>query len=411
MRVLLVHNFYQRPGGEDQVFLAESRLLQAAGHEVLHHTVHNDEVAERGLVQLARDTIWNRSAGGALHEIVRDAGVEVVHFHNTFPLISPAAYRAVRSAGAAVVQTLHNYRLLCPGALLFRDGRVCETCVGSRAPVAAAVHGCYRNSRAASGVTAAMLAVHHAAGTWRSAVDVYVALTEFGRAKFVRGGLPAERIVVKPHFLPDDPGAGAHEGGNALFVGRLSAEKGVATLLRAWSEAPVPLRVIGTGPLDPLLAAAPAGVEWLGQQERPRVLDEMKDAAFLVFPSECYETFGLVAIEAYAAGLPVIAARIGGMHELVRDGETGLLFTPGDPADLASKVRWAAANPAAMRAMGAAARREYERRYTAGTALGLLEEVYEVAMARRHGGRPSPPLAPLAAPSPDNGRGLRPPVI
>ena len=389
MRVLLVHNFYQRPGGEDQVFLAESRLLRAAGHEVLHHTVHNDEVAERGLVQLARDTVWNSAAADKLHGIVRDAGVEVVHFHNTFPLISPAAYGAVRSAGAAVVQTLHNYRLLCPGALLFRDGRVCEKCVGSRAPVAAVVHGCYRNSRAASGVTAAMLAVHHAAGTWRREVDVYVALTEFGRDKFVRSGLPAERIVVKPHFLPDDPGPGAHEGGHALFVGRLSAEKGVETLLRAWSAAPVPLRVIGTGPLDPLLAAAPAGVEWLGQQERPRVLDEMKEAAFLVFPSECYETFGLVAIEAFAAGLPVIAARIGGMHELVRDGETGLLFTPGDAADLAAKVRWAASNPAAMRAMGAAARREYERRYTAETGLGLLTDVYAAALRRR--GRPSPP--------------------
>jgi glycosyltransferase involved in cell wall biosynthesis len=392
MKVLLVHNQYQRPGGEDQVFAAEGSLLEARGHEVLRYTAHNDEVAGKNPLALAGETVWNRSSYGELRDLVRRERPQVAHFHNTFPLISPAAYYAVRSEGAAVVQTLHNYRLLCPGGLLLREGRVCEDCLGRAVAWRGATRGCYRESRAASGVTTMMLTAHRLLRTWTRAVDVYIALTEFGRRKFIEGRLPAQKIVVKPNFVESNIEAArtdveALPGGEyALFVGRLSAEKGVRTLLEASRRVPqVPLRIVGDGPLMSEVRAAVRGsdaassIEILGQQPRERVLELMRGARFVVVPSEWYETFGLTIIEAFACGVPVIAARLGAMLELVEDGRTGLHFTHGDPLELAEKIAWAWEHAADTRRMGRAARVEYETKYTAERNYEMLMQIYERA--------------------------------
>jgi glycosyltransferase involved in cell wall biosynthesis len=388
MKVLLSHNLYQQPGGEDQVFESEGALLEQFGHRVVRHTSHNDELEGMSPPALAAATLWNRAKYRELRALVRRERPDVVHFHNTFPLVSPAAYHAARAEGVPVVQTLHNYRLICPGATLMREGRTCEDCVGRAAPWRGVARACYRGSRAASGAAALMLTAHRAMRTWARAVNVYVALTEFARGKFVAGGLPARKIVVKSNFVEAGVVPGGGRGDFALFVGRLSPEKGVGTLLRAWRSLPdVPLKVVGDGPLlDEVRAVArerPGGVnvEALGRLPRREVFGLMRRARFLVFPSEWYEGFPLTIAEAFACGTPVVASRLGAMAEIVEDGRTGLLFSPGDSEDLAAKARRAWEHEAEAEEMRRGARREYEEKYTAERNYHALMGIYERAAA------------------------------
>jgi glycosyltransferase involved in cell wall biosynthesis len=388
MKILAVHNRYQRPGGEDQVFVDETALLETRNHRVLRFEVHNDQVKHMNRLTLAKDTIWNTSAYHELGALIRRERPDVVHFHNTLPLVSPAGYYAARAEGVPVIQTLHNYRLLCPVALFFRDGRVCEDCMGKAVPWPGVVHGCYQGSRAASGVIATMLTVHRALRTWTEMVDVYVALTEFARNKFIEGGLPAGKIVVKPNFVVPDPGRGQGGGGYALFVGRLAPEKGTGTMLAAWDRlgTRIPLKIVGEGPLkDQVVGAAArqANVEWLGHRPGADVHALMGKADMLVFPSQCYETFGRVAAEAFAAGTPVIAANIGAVAELVEHGRTGLKFRPGDPEDLVTQVEWALSHSAELRCMREEVRAEFEAKYTAERNYRTLMEIYEAALERK----------------------------
>jgi len=254
MRILLVHNFYQWAGGEDQVFAAEGELLERHGHTVSRYSVHNEQVARLGTVDLARKTLWNSSIHEEIRAACREHAPQIVHFHNTFPLVSPAGYYAARKEGAAVVQTLHNYRLICPGATLYRSGAICEQCVGRSFAWPGVVHGCYRDSRSATAGAAVLAAGHRLAGTWNRAVDRYIAPSEFLRQKYIEGGFHPEKVVHKPNFVPADPGVGEHRGGYGLYVGRLAEEKGIRLLLRACAEAKtkVPLKMVGDGPLASL---------------------------------------------------------------------------------------------------------------------------------------------------------------
>jgi glycosyltransferase involved in cell wall biosynthesis len=381
MRVLMVHNRYLQAGGEDRVFEEESGLLERHGHDVLRFEASNVELQRHGRLGQGLLTLWNRGAYADVRAQVRRFRPDVVHFHNTFPLLSPAVFHAARAGGAAVVETLHNYRLACPDSLLFRDGRVCEECLGARVPWPAVRHGCYR-SRAASCGVVAMLALHRALGTWDRAVDRHIVLTEFARRKFVEAGLPPERLVLKPNFVGRDLGVGAHAGGFALFVGRLAPEKGVDVLLEAWRRVGerLPLKVVGVGQLEGGLRPPPPGVEWLGFRPADEVFALMRDATVLVFPSVWYETFGLTIIEAFATGLPVLASRLGTAAELVDDGSTGRHFEAGSAASLAEAVAWTLAHPGELAAMGRRGRARYEARYTAARNYELLLSVYAAAM-------------------------------
>jgi glycosyltransferase involved in cell wall biosynthesis len=307
-------------------------------------------------------------------------------------------YYAAKAARVPVVQTLHNYRLLCPNALFYRDGKVCEDCIGKPIPYPGVLHGCYRQNRLATGAVATMLASHHFLNTWSTMVDQYIALTEFARQKFIQGGLPGEKIVVKPHFIDPDPRPGQGQGGYALYVGRLSTEKGLDTLLAAWErlEQRIPLKIVGDGPLeDQVITAAQRfpNVEWLGRQPINRVYDLMGEAMFLVLPSKWYETFGRVAVEAFSKGTPVIAANIGAIGELVDSGRTGLHFRPGDPEDLAAMVEWALDNPNAMAQMRLAARAEFKAKYTAERNYQQLIDIYAEAHSYRQ--RPASSYQPF----------------
>jgi glycosyltransferase involved in cell wall biosynthesis len=386
MKILLVHNFYQQPGGEDQVFLREGNLLEEMGNEVLRYTVHNRDIGNRGRLALFRKALWNQTVYQELRNLIRSDRPDVVHFHNIFPLVSPSAYYAANAEGVPVVQTLHNYRLLCPSATFYRTRSPCEACTRTMIPWPGVIHRCYKESFALSGAVAAMLVVHRLLRTWKSKVTSYVVMTEFAREKFIDSGIPAQKIKVKSHFLGIDPGPGPGTGHYAIFVGRLSKEKGISTLLEAWSllKRTIPLKIIGDGPLAPAVADAArwnSSISWLGRKEPAEIYDLVGNATCLVFPSELYETFGLVIIESFSKGTPVIASQIGAASELIVDGQTGLHFMPGTAADLAEKVRWLLDHPVQGAAMRWRARKEFEEKYSATRNYDSLMDIYRQVTA------------------------------
>ncbi len=385
MRIVVAHNFYQQAGGEDQVFADETALLESRGHTVSRYTVHNDEVNSLGRLTLAGRTIWNRESHRELSELVRREKAEVVHFHNTFPLLSPSVYSAAHGAGAAVVQTLHNYRLICPTAICYRDGHVCEDCVRRKIPWPAIVHRCYRSDRSASVVTSAMLAVHRARGTFTSDVDAYIALTEFAKNKFIEAGLPAAKFTVKPNFVCPDPGAGDGNGGYCVFVGRLTEAKGVGVLLKAWKQlqGDLHLKIAGDGELAPMVrdaAATDPRIHFVGRLPSDQIYDLLGQAGALVFPSVWYEGLPKTILESFARGTPVIAPNLGSMSSLITDGRTGAHFTAGNPADLARTITrlFATGELTAMRPI---ARAEFESHYTGDANYRMLMDVYESVIA------------------------------
>lgn len=391
----MVHNRYLQRGGEDESYEAESDLLEAHGWQVERYEEDNLRIEQLGRVRTAARSIWSWQAHRYVREAHRLRHFDILHVQNFFPLISPSVYAAARSRGAAVVQTLRNYRLLCPVGTLFRDGQVCEDCVGRRVAWPGIWHRCYRQSAAASGAVAAMVGIHNMLDTWTDMVDVYVAPTHFARAKFVEGGLPAERIMVKPNCVYPDPGVGAGDGGFALYVGRLSPEKGIGTLLAAWSrlQQPPPLKIVGDGPLAAMVREAGQSIramEWLGWRPNDEVLELIGRAAVLIMPSIWYETFGRVVIEAFAKGTPVIASNLGAVAELVTHGATGRLFAPGDPAALAAEVGWLFGDARRLGEMRRAARASFEKSFSAERNFAMLSDIYARAraMAQRRAGNP-----------------------
>ncbi len=385
MRILIAHNEYREPGGEDAVANAESELLASSGHEVRRVTVANKDVA--GLCGTL-STAWRApySSPARLKFAAEIAGfaADIVHVHNFFPILTPSIYDACIEAGVPVVQTLHNYRLLCPKATMFRGKKSCELCL-SGSPYNAVLYGCYRGSRLQSIIPARMVALNRRRRTWATKVTRFIVLSEFARRKFTEAGFPADRIDVKPNYVvsPATPARASSKRAGALYVGRLSEEKGLGPLLDAWGGLEIPLRIVGDGPMAPMIPLrGNPHITALGAKPQAEVHREMSQASFLAVPSLAYEGFPLVLAEAFACGLPAIVSRHGSLAEIVEDGVTGLHIEPNDPDDLAEKVRWAHAHPKDMARMGANARRIYQRKYTPQANYPLLMAIYD--RARQH---------------------------
>lgn len=388
MNILFAHNAYQQAGGEDTVVASEVTLLRSRGHRVALYQRHNDELHTLPAAAAARSTLWSAQTMRDLDVLCRDFQPGLIHVHNTFPLISPSIYWLASQRGIPIVQTLHNFRLLCPQGTFLRSGVVCEDCIGKQ-PWRAVVHKCYRNSRAQSLVLAGMLSAHRLAGTWRNRVTRYIALTDFSRDRFVATGLSAEQVRVKPNFVDASlmPDWRTRDGG--IYVGRLSEEKGVGTLLAAIARGrtPSPI-VIGAGPFGAQVAQQ-LGDSYLGCRSRDEIMQKMHGASFLLVPSLCLEQLPTTILEAFACGLPVIASRLGALPGIVEDHVTGLLFNPGDAADLAEKMAWAAGHGAEMAQMGRAAHAEYLRKYSPSINYQIMQDIYQDAIAanskERHG--------------------------
>lgn len=387
LHVLVVHNRYRsaQPSGEDRVVDQEKALLADAGLRVGTFERRSDEIDRMSMserVMLPLRVPWNPAARAELAARLRAERPDIVHIHNTFPLISPAAVEACRDAGVPAVVTLHNYLMVCPSGTLYRDGRVCDDCVGAL-PLPAVRHGCYRGSRLATVPLTASLLVNRARST--GGVSAFLCLSEAQRATLVRSGMPPDRLVVKRNFVPDPGLRRAGAGGHLLYLGRLAEEKGVRVLMEAWdrlsAEGPVgpPLVIAGAGPLQGAVERWAAGrddVEFRGLQSRSACAELTADAVAVVAPSVWMETFGLVAVEAMAAGVPAVVAAHGGLADLVRDGVTGAHHRPGDAGSLAEALRRVLPEEHNRR-MGVAARRRYERDFTPERGLSDLLACYE----------------------------------
>jgi glycosyltransferase involved in cell wall biosynthesis len=383
VRILQVHTRYREPGGEDVVVKAEAELLRAAGHEVVQWQAQNPQGTSGAVAALALSP-WNFRAARSLGRVATRLRPHVAHVHNTWFAMSPSVLPALRRAGVPVVMTLHNYRLLCANGALFRDGRPCEDCIGTH-PWHGLRHRCYRDSALQSLPAAGTIALHSLLGTWRREVRLFLALNEFSRARFVSGGLPPERIHVKPNFVTD-PGPRTVPNSaspTVLYVGRLVAEKGVGVLLEAWRRAAVgslELLIVGDGPMRPALQRlAVPGVRFAGRLPADEVRRRMLAARALVLPSLSYEGQPMAALEAVAAGVPVLASDIGGMPELLRPLGSCWLVPPG------VEEAWAAAlrrltDARHVEQGGRQARATYEQSFTEASALDALETAYELAL-------------------------------
>jgi len=385
MRILLLHNYYQEPGGEDAVVQQEKLLLESNGHSVRLFTQDNVSISSfASKVTTALNTTYSRVSRRRVQAEIRSFKPDVVHSHNFFPQFSPSVYYACKEAQIPVVQTLHNFRLICPNALLFRDGKPCELCVGKSFAWPGVIHACYRDSRSGTAAVATMLATQRLLGTWDTCVDAYIALSEFARSKFVAGGFPTDRLFLKPNCLMPDPGPRTNSGGFALYVGRLSVEKGIQTLLAGWRKVENrQLKIVGDGPLRKVVMdSADGNIEFLRMKSRREVLELISEAAFLVMPSECYENFPRVIVEAFSRGVPVLASHSGSAQEIIRDGDTGVFFCPGDPEDLASKAEWLFKHSAELECMARSARSEFLAKYTGERNYERLMQIYTYAAER-----------------------------
>ncbi len=385
MKVLIVHNTYQSQGGEDSVVDAEITMLRSHGHEVATYFRNNDDISTQPASSVAIQTLWSSRSARDLAQLIQSFKPDVIHAHNTMPLISPSIYWAAARSRVPVVQTLHNFRLMCLSALYLREGKVCEDCSG-HLPWRGVVRTCYRDSTAASAVLAGMLTLHRGLGTYRNKVSRYIALNNFCRNKFIEGGLPAERIVVKPNFV-DAPLPLEQLRNGFLFVGRLSLEKGISCLAEAVKLLPeVQVSVAGVGS-EEVLVNGSQSFKLLGKLSSESVLAEMNRSIAMLVPSIWYETFGMVVIEAFACSTPVIASRIGALAEIVTDGETGLLFEAGNAHDMANKMSWALAHPEKMAEMGRNARTKYEAEFTAEKNYMQLMAIYEDVIQEQQNAR------------------------
>ena len=383
VKILQIHNQYLQPGGEDTVAATEASLLRSAGHTVIEHREHNPE----GNLAAAGDLIrapWNSKAAARIGDLVRRHQPDVTHVHNTWYHLTPSVFRAIRQEGSPTVLTLHNYRLVCANSMLLRDGKPCELCVASRNPWYGVRYRCYRGSAVQSAAAAATIAINRRRETWHKDVDVFLALTEFARDKMIAGGLPEQRIEVKPNFVTD-PGSRTMPPGDSnliLFVGRLAREKGPDVLVEAWRQANLDdlrLEIIGDGELRKGLESdPPAGVTLSGQLDSNEVRQRMLSARALVLPSIWYEGLSMVMLEALGAGLPVLASALGAMPEVLRPLGQSWQVGPGDAEALAQQLN-GLMDGSVVEQGGIAARRLYDSLYSPEVGLAGLEKAYQRA--------------------------------
>jgi len=388
MKILMVHNYLRPPSGENTVFEQERQLLESKGHEVVAYTRENSEIKtmrffEKAMLPLR--AFWSVADHREISRIVRTEKPDVAHFHNIFPLVSPAAYRACKGAGVPVVQTLHHFRIVCPGALLFREGRVCEDCSGMHF-LPGIRHGCYRNSFLQTAGMAAVVHFHRLIRTWQDCVDLYVALSDFALDTYRRLGLPSKSFYVKANFLQDPVEPVYDDEGYGVYIGRVGEEKGIPALLDALRECPeIPFKMMGDGPLVDYLVgrlkdSGLQNVQYLGVKRHDECMEYLTKARFLVLPSQCFEGSPMVLLEAMSAGKPVVVSRIGVLPAMVRDGSNGHVFSPGASKELAERMKRLHADPEGAREMGKKGRDLFEEKYTREVNYSMLMEAYRKAI-------------------------------
>lgn len=386
MKILLVHNEYREPGGEEKVVDAEIRLLREQGFQVQECRFRSRDIAGIGQkIKTAIDLPYSSDSEKKILSEIARFKPDILHVHNFFPLATPSVFFAAKSLGVKTVFTLHNFRILCANGLLLRENKPCELCV-SNGPTPAVIHGCYQGSRLASLAVARMIRRYQGAQRWEDFVDQFIVLTNFAKSIYLRAGIPENKISIKPNFIfhpagEFNPQLQTRSTRKVVFVGRLSGEKGISTLLKAKKPTDnYQLNILGDGELGDVVKSAAArdkNIVWHGRVSSKEVYAAISDADLLVFPSECYENFPISILEAMAHGRPVVASRIGGIPEIVQDGETGFLFEPGNEHSLSETIQGALGNLEKLRRMGLSARLEFEQKYSPAPNFSQLNAIYE----------------------------------
>lgn len=390
MKILILHNRYLEGGGEDTVVWAEKSLLERYGHKVILYERFNKDIEGYNVFKkirlLWKDILWSEDSYQDLKRLIRQERPDIAHIHNIFFLLSPSVYDALKEEGIYIVQTLHNYRFICLNGLFFRDNHICEECLIKKNSFHSVIHRCWRNSFLLSLCLYRMLNACSLKTAISRKIDAYIALSEFSKAKFVKWGLPGNRIFIKPNFIVSQVKPDKNGKDYAVFVGRLVNYKGIDTVVSAFQKIRhFGLKIIGSGPLLKKLQRVTKSfpnIELLGSLEQEKALEYIRESSFLIFPSVCYENMPRVIVEAFSVGVPVIGSNLGAIQELVKDGITGLLFNPADSEDLRQRIEYLIKNKDTLIKMRQAAYREYQEKYTAEKNYSALMDVYETIIKK-----------------------------
>ena len=392
MRILLVHNRYRSaaPSGENRVVDQEGEALAALGHEVIRFGRSSDEIEQWSLAKkasLQARTIWSREAFRELKAALREHRPDVVHVHNTFPLLSAAVLYACRDARIPVVATIHNYKLACANGTFFRDGAVCHDCAHAL-PVPAVLHGCYRESPVTTAPVALAMGLHRQA--WKSLVSAYILISRSQRDLLSGVGLPPDRAFVRYNLIPHRDRPRTVRTPMVVYAGRLDEAKGVRLLMAGWDrylgksgEPGLKLAIAGGGPLGDQVAewaSTRPSVEMKGTLDSDQCAELISGARAVLLPSAWEETFGLVAVESMAVGVPPIATGHGSFTELITPGVDGVLFSPGDPDALALAIADVETNSEQYEVYGERARKTYADRFDPQHSIAELLEIYRFAI-------------------------------
>ena len=389
MYILQIHNSYQTPGGEDKVVNAEKELLEANGHRVIQYYRHNNEIKDYGFFQKIRffvETIYSQRTCRELDKLIEKQKPDIAHIHNVFPLISPSVYYCLKRHNIPVVQTVHNYRFLCPNSLFYTRNAICEKCKAGNT-MHCFLNKCYKNNFLLSGLYALTFWIHGKVKTFQNKIDIFIALSYFSKDKLTEGCFPKEKIEIEGNFLSQNKTEPDYDKEDyAIFMGRLSNEKGLITLLNAFRKMnKIKLKIAGKGGLEKELKMYTiknniSCVEFLGFISGSERLELLQKARFSLIPSQCYDNFPTSALESFSVGTPVIASRIGGLPELIEEGKNGFLFESGDPDDLAEKISYLYENPDKTLEMGKYAHKCIDEKYGHQKHYERLMEIYEKAI-------------------------------
>jgi len=391
LNILVLHNRYQYAGGEDSSTVAEINILSEFGHQVTLFEKHNNDIKEYSTVEkvnLFFKTAWNPQEYSKARSRLQEIQPDLLHVQNFFPLFSPSIHFAAKSLNIPTIQHLRNFRLGCLNSYLFRNGKICEACVGQN-PWRGVIHRCYRNSIPGSLAVWNMLSYNRWRKTWEREVDAFITPSQFAANKLIEIGIPADRLYIKPNVTPDPLAdqtiPSFPQQPTFLFIGRLSPEKGVMTLLKAWEKLAEPqwqLKIVGDGQQQEVLEQfvqekALTNIDFLGYQPKAQVIEQIKQATAIVVPSQWYETFGRVVIEAFACGRPVLISNLGALAELVQDQETGFLITHNSVEQWVDSIRWSGNHPLELEKMGKKARMVYQRNYTPEVNYKQMMSIYQ----------------------------------
>lgn len=377
MKILQAHNFYQLSGGEDTVVANEKQLLEEKGHMVIPYYKHNNQLSGSFVekLKLINNTTWSKTTFNEVDKLIQETKPDICHVHNFLPLISPSIYDACIKNGVPVVQTLHNYRLICSNGLFSREGRICEDCL-NKSPMGSVMKKCYRNSIPQTYMVANMLLKHNKKGTWSNKVDRFICMTEFAKRKFIEHGLPEKKLTVKPNFVSDNNSLVNEKKEDYLvYVGRLEKEKGVDLLLKVAQHLTTKIKVLGEGNLSSKLSQVTA-FEVIGKTDHAETMNYIAKAKALLFPSTLYEGMPMTVLEAFSVKTPVIATKIGAMKSMIEHQKTGLLFQLNSESAFLETIKFALSNENKMKEISNFAFKEFQLKYSKESNYQILNSLY-----------------------------------